>query len=109
MPLGMEVDFGPGHIMLDGDAAFSSKGAQPLIFGPYLLWPKGAQQKKDTAPPLSGPRLLWSNGWMPLGTEVDLGPGHIVIVLDWDQLPPKGAQQPPFFGPCLLWPRSPIH
>ena len=49
-------------------------------------------------------------GWMkiPLGTEVDLGPGH--IVLDGDPAPPpaKGAQQPPPFGPCLLWPRSPI-
>ena len=42
----------------------------------------------------------------PLGTEVDLGPGH--IVLDGDPAPPaKGAQQPPLFDPCLLWPRSP--
>ena len=41
----------------------------------------------------------------PLGTEVDLDPGH--IVLDGDPAAPaKGAQQ--FFGPCLLWPRSPI-
>ena len=33
-------------------------------------------------------------GWMktPLGTEVDLGPGH--IVLDGVQAPAKGAQQP---------------
>jgi len=37
---------------------------------------------------------------MPLGTEVGLGPGH--IVLDGDLTPPpqkKGAQQPPPFGP----------
>jgi len=57
-----------------------------------------------------GPYLLWPNGWMdktPLGTEVDLGPGH--IALDGDTAPPtKAAQQPPLFGPCLLWPRSPI-
>jgi len=33
---------------------------------------------------------------MPLGTEVDLGPGH--IVLDGSQLPAKGAQQLPFFS-----------
>jgi len=48
-------------------------------------------------------------GWMkkPLSTEVDLGPGH--IVLDGVPAPAKGAQQPPaLFGPCLLWPRSPI-
>ena len=45
-------------------------------------------------------------GWikMPLGVEVDLGPGH--IVLDGDQAPPterRTAQQPPPFSPCLLW------
>jgi len=34
-------------------------------------------------------------GWikMPLGTEIGLSPGH--IVLDGDPAPPKGAQQPP--------------
>jgi len=40
---------------------------------------------------------------MKLGTEVGLGPGH--IVLDGDPAPPKRAQAP-FFGPCLLWPNS---
>jgi len=42
-------------------------------------------------------------GWikMPLGKEVGLGPG--VIVLDRDPAP----QQPlPTFGPCLLWPNG---
>jgi len=41
---------------------------------------------------------------MALGTEVGLGPGH--IVLDGAQLPSpkKWAQPPPNFGPCLLWP-----
>jgi len=42
----------------------------------------------------------------PLGAEVDLGP--VPIVLDGVPAPAKGAQQPPLFGPCLLWPRSPI-
>ena len=50
-----------------------------------------------------------TGGWikMPLGTEVGIGQGH--IVLDGDQLPlQKGAQQrcpPPLFGPwpCILW------
>jgi len=38
-------------------------------------------------------------GWMktPLGTEVDLGPGH--IVLDGVPAPAKGKQQPPSFRP----------
>jgi len=47
-------------------------------------------------------------GWMktPLGTEVDLGSGH--IVLDGVPAPANGALQSPLFGRCLLWPRSPI-
>jgi len=46
-------------------------------------------------------------GWMkmPLGTEIDLGPGN--IVLDGVPAAAKGALQPPLFGPCLLWPRRP--
>ena len=44
-------------------------------------------------------------GWikMPLGTEVDLGPGD--IVLHGDPSPPqKGgtAAPPPLFGPCIV-------
>ena len=42
----------------------------------------------------------------PLGTEVDLSPGH--IVLEGVPAPAKGAQHPPIFGPCVLRPRSPI-
>ena len=42
------------------------------------------------------------SGWMktPLGTEVDLGPGH--IVLDGVPALAKGAQQPPYFGPMCI-------
>ena len=29
--------------------------------------------------------------------EIGIGPGHIVL---------DGAQQPPLFGPCLLWPNG---
>jgi len=44
---------------------------------------------------------------MAIDKEVGLGPGN--IVLDGDSAPPaKGAQQTPSFGPCILWPRSPI-
>ena len=40
---------------------------------------------------------------MKLGTEVDLGPGH--IVLDGDPaLHPQGYSNS--LGPCLLWPNS---
>jgi len=42
---------------------------------------------------------------MPLGGEVGLGPGD--IVLSGDPAPLKGgAQQRPLFGPCLLWPNG---
>ena len=39
MPLGMEVGFVPGDIVLDGDPAPPKKGAQlqPPLFGPCLL------------------------------------------------------------------------
>jgi len=43
---------------------------------------------------------------MPFGTEVHLGPGH--IVLDGDPVPPrKGHNSPPLFSACLLWPGRP--
>jgi len=43
---------------------------------------------------------------MPLGTEVGLGPGNI-IVLDVDPVPKKGI--PPIFGPGLSWPNGWMH
>ena len=44
---------------------------------------------------------------MPLGTEACLDPGHIVLDVDSaSPAPPKGAQEPPLFGPCLLWRNS---
>jgi len=38
-------------------------------------------------------------GWirMPLGMEVGLGPGHVVL---------DGDPAPPISGPCLLWPNG---
>jgi len=78
MPLGTEVNFGPGVIVLDGVAAPPKRGTPQFSVHVYC---------GQTA------------GWMktPLGTEVDLGSGH--IVLDGDPAPPvKGAQQPPLFS-----------
>ena len=62
MPLGVEVGFGPGHIVLDGDSA-------PLS-------PKGA-----TAPNFRHVCFDQTARWimMALGTKVGLGPGHIVL------------------------------
>jgi len=42
----------------------------------------------------------------PLGTEVDLGTGH--IVLDGFPALRERGTVPPFLRPCLLWPRLPI-
>ena len=46
-------------------------------------------------------------GWMktPLGTQVDIGAGHIVLD-GFPALRERGT--PPLLGACLLWPRSPI-
>jgi len=41
---------------------------------------------------------------MPLGMEVGLGPGH--IVLGGDSAPPTPMHSPPIFGPYLLWPNG---
>ena len=60
MPLGMEVGFGPGHIVLDGDPA-PHKGAQLPQFSAHNWCDQTA-------------------GWikMPLGMEVGLDPRDIV-------------------------------
>ena len=114
------------------------KGAEPhQIFGPRRLWPKDCMdqdatwyrgrprpvrhcvpcgpsypRKKGTPTPTQFLAHVYCGqmaGWMktPFGTEVDLAAGH--IVLDGVPAPATGAQHsPPLFGPCLLWPRSPI-
>jgi len=49
MKFGMQVGLVPGHIVLDGDPApLPQKGAEPLIFGPYLLWPNGWMDQDAT-------------------------------------------------------------
>ena len=41
---------------------------------------------------------------MPLGMEVGLGLGD--LVLDEDPAPSRKGSEPPVFGPCLLWPNG---
>jgi len=77
MPLGVEVGLDPSDIVLDGDpASLPKKGAEPPIFGPYLLWPNGSMDQDAT----------WYGG-RPIG----LDPGHIVLDGDPAPLPTKGA------------------
>jgi len=90
MALGTEVGLGPGDIVRWGSSKLLKKGAQHPHFSAHAYFGKTA-------------------GWikMPLGMEADLGPDHIVLV--GDPVPPpatKGVQQPPLFGPCLLWPNG---
>ena len=85
MKLGMRVDLGPGHIVLDGNT-------------PPLL-------QMGTAPPQLLTHVYCGQiaGWikMALGMEVGLGPGHIALGGDPAALPQKGAE-PPFFPPISI-------
>ena len=81
--LGMEVGLRPGHIVLDGDPApLPKKGADPPIFGPFLLWPNGWMDE-DATWYRSRPRP------MPL------------CIRRVPRYPRKGHSSPPVFGPCL--------
>jgi len=69
--------------------------------GAQFLLPEREQSRQFSAHIYCGQKPAWIK--MPLGMEVGLGPGH--IVLDGTQLPllQKGAE-PPIFNPCLLSP-----
>ena len=88
MKLGLEVGRDHGHNVLDGDPA------PPL--------------ERGTAPQVSAHvGCGQTTGWikMPLGREVDLGPGDTVLNGDPDA--PQGGKAPtPIFGPSLLWPNG---
>jgi len=83
----MQVDLGPGHIVLDGDLLrLAQKGEHSTQFSVHVYCGQTAALIK-----------------MPLGMEVGLGPSG--FVLDGDPAPPKGANFP-IFGPCVLWPNG---
>jgi len=112
IPPGTEVGLSLGDIVRWGPISPPPKGAQPPIFGQCPLWPNGWTKMPRYGgrrwprrlcvtwgrswPPLKGAQRPFSvhvycgqtAGWMktPLGTKVDLGPGH--IVLDGNPAPP---------------------
>jgi len=92
MPLDREVGLGPSNIVLDGDPAPAP--------------PKRGRAPKFLAHVYCGQRAGWMK--MPLSMDVDPSPGH--IQLDGVPAPRERgtAAPPPLFGPCLLWPWSPI-
>jgi len=92
MPLGIEVVLGSGDFVFDGDPATSRKKGH-------------THHTQFLAHVYCGQMAGWIN--TPLGTELDLGIGHIVL----DVVPAvreRDTAAPPSFRPCLLWPRSPI-
>jgi len=91
MPHGMEVGIGlgPGDFVFDGDQLPPEKGHTH----PYPIF----------AHVCCGQTAGWIK--MPLGTEVNLGLGD--VVLDRVAVPPKrSTAQPLVFGSCLLWPNG---
>jgi len=73
MPLGTEVDLGPGDIVLDGDPARPPKG-------------RHSNQHPQFWPTCCGQTAAWIN--VPLGTGVGLGPCHIVLHEEFEDPPP---------------------
>ena len=68
MKLGMQVDLGPGHIVLDGDRAAPRPKVQSSQFSSFICCGQMA-------------------GWikiikMPLGTEIGLSQGDFVLHVD---------------------------
>ena len=89
MPLGTDVDLGPGDFVLDG--------------GPCSPLPKrGGPQFSAHA--YCGQTAGWIK--MVLGTEVGLTPGDFVLDGDPAPLPKKGRTPFPIFGPLILWPNG---
>jgi len=80
-------------------------GGRPRPTRHCVLCEGSYPQKKGTPTPPNFLAHVYCGqmaGWMktPLGTEVDLGPGY--IVLDGVPAPAKGAQQPPSFRPMSI-------
>jgi len=133
---GVEVGLIPDHIVLDGDPApLPRKGhSSAPIFGPCLLW-LNCWMDQDAIwyggrPPPRPLCLRWhlapvENAHssphfsahvyrgqtagcirIPLGTEIGLGPGD--VVLDGDPVPPRKLDSSSYFSAHFAVARSPI-
>ena len=88
--LGMQVDLGPGHIVLDDDPALPPQRGTAPQFSAHIC---------------RGQMVTWIK--MPLGTDISLGPGRHLCVRRGPRSPlPQRGAQPPIFSPCLLWPNG---
>ena len=89
MPLGIEVGLSPDDFVFNGDPA------TPRIKGT-------PHPTQFLAHVYCGQTARWIK--MPLVTEVNLGPGD--VVLDGVAAPSKRGTAPPVFHSCLLWPNG---
>jgi len=125
MKLGTQVVWLRTHCVKWRPGSSSSKGAQPPIFGPYLLSPKGCMDqdatwcggrprsrrlcvrwgprsllpKRGRSPQIFGAFLLWTNGWMHQDATWYGGrPQLRGLCVRWrpSPLPKKGAATPNF-------------
>jgi len=57
-PLGMEIDLGPGHIVLDGDPSYRERGTAAPLFSAHVYCGHGRPSQLL----LSSCRLLYGTG-----------------------------------------------
>jgi len=130
MKLRVQVGLGPGHIVLGGyghSPQFSAHiccgqtaGCIKMLLDMEVDLTQGTLCLMGTKLPpekgymhphqIFGPCLLWRNGWMHedaawYGSRPRPRPHYI---RRGPSSPRKGHSSPPLFGPCLLWPWSPI-
>jgi len=83
------------------------RGGRPRLRPHCVRWGPSPIPKGDSPQFSAHVRCGQMVGWIkiPLGREVDLGPGHIVLDGDPALHPKKGHTSPPptVFGPCLSW------
>jgi len=133
IPLGTQVGLGPGDIVLVGNSSPpTAKRTQPLIFGPYLLWPNGCMYQDITwyggrpqprrhcvrwepsSPPLKGQSLPNFRPMSVVAKRLDglrcrlVWPRPRRLCVRWGSscAQKKGHSSQPIFGPCLLWPNG---
>ena len=75
-------------------------------WGPSPLPQKGRSPTQFSAHVYCGQTAAWIK--MPLGTEVGLGLRDIVFDVHPATPEKRHTHTYPIFGPCLLWPRSPV-
>jgi len=96
MLLVMEVNLGPGDLVLDGfHAPLPQRGRSPQIFGPCLLWPNGWMDQDGT----------WHGGKPQ--------PRRLCVRHGTQPLPQKGARSPQFSahdycGQTAAWIKMPL-